>query len=809
MRLLPRLAVASIAFATCGLAGQTFVDSSREELIQSVPELRALEFTQDQTPLDPILGLMGKRLESMLGEWINVSLAEQAHEMRFDPSRVFWVDHHDTFRYIARTHPFEELRTPPPTESPFLVATGFIGMLADLLPETQSRSRFRLLGRITESGRPAHVLAFRTNDGQRQGLVWLDVATKRILRLRTDALKPRPGESFDRFSRDVRYIPVTFSDLDSTLWLPSFAVADLHFPAGDLHTIHRFSDYLLEGSVKDTSISRRKMGAGEPSSPPAAGDDPYEILFNGFTALNADKPADAIPFLKAAEQQLPQRFEASYYLSAALRQTHDLTGAAAQLRQTLKLVPNLSAAHNDLGAILFEQGNHPQAIAEFQQALQLDPGNTTARANLEKAGTSLNSGSASTRPPVRPAAPPGGTIEVNVRQVLVPVIVTYKDGHHVFGLTQSDFQVFEDGVEQKITAFSSERADISHLTPPAAEPAAPDAATRSNRVRANPASRHVYLICLDLLHASFGNFASVRQALEKLFHEEQPGNSEYAVIAIGESTEIVQNLTSNPGAVLESLDGENFRTIYRKSVKAMSEAQESSYEHHLVDVRVACDNHDPTCPALKEGLPGQANALTEYEQFSTTQFLTQFRSLVEQLSRAAGRRTLVLISDGFLFAPGEIPFTLLQAYFPEFRSTRAIEQISNLIEPILQIAAKANVMIYTIDSRGLYASPTLDASRDGAASATSRVSAAWDGIATDEGMTLSEFAAATGGTAFQNQNDLLTGLERAFADGRDYYQIAYVPTNPNQDGKFRKIEVHVRDPKALVNAKRGYWATAQ
>lgn len=78
---------------------------------------------------------------------------------------------------------------------------------------------------------------------------------------------------------------------------------------------------------------------------------------------------------------------------------------------------------------------------------------------------------------------------------------------------------------------------------------------------------------------------------------------------------------------------------------------------------------------------------------------------------------------------------------------------------------------------------------------------------TDAGQTLTEIAAATGGTAFQNSNDILSGLQRAFADGREYYMLAYVSTNPNLDGKFRAISVRLQDAKLLVNAKRGYWAT--
>jgi VWFA-related protein len=80
--------------------------------------------------------------------------------------------------------------------------------------------------------------------------------------------------------------------------------------------------------------------------------------------------------------------------------------------------------------------------------------------------------------------------------------------------------------------------------------------------------------------------------------------------------------------------------------------------------------------------------------------------------------------------------------------------------------------------------------------------------ASDAGDTLSEIASATGGTAFQNRNDLLTGMQRAFADGRQYYMLAYVSGNSNVDGKFRSISVRLTNGKLNVKAKRGYWASA-
>jgi VWFA-related protein len=128
------------------------------------------------------------------------------------------------------------------------------------------------------------------------------------------------------------------------------------------------------------------------------------------------------------------------------------------------------------------------------------------------------------------------------------------------------------------------------------------------------------------------------------------------------------------------------------------------------------------------------------------------------------------------------------------------------MEPIYKLAVKGNVPIYTIDSRGLYTPPGYDVSRG---VLTPQVDSALNTIAMQAGQTLIEIAEATGGTAFQNSNDLLAGMKKAFADGREYYMLAYVPTNETQDGNFRKIEVKVRDNKATVSAKRGYWAPTQ
>ena len=216
------------------------------------------------------------------------------------------------------------------------------------------------------------------------------------------------------------------------------------------------------------------------------------------------------------------------------------------------------------------------------------------------------------------------------------------------------------------------------------------------------------------------------------------------------------------------------------------------------------------CPMKKQAVTTMADRIAQHDELALRVFLEQLRAVLEPMSRGTGRRTLVLISDGFQIVPGRDAYSFLAAYFPEIRgvSLRTTERMQYALDPVLRIAAKNNIPVYTIDSRGLYTDPFLDASGPGAASYLGpAIQRAMNDSASENGNTLMEIAAATGGTAFHGRNDILSGLQQAFADGRDYYLISYVPTNAALDGTFRKITVQVREKKAVVTAKRGYWAT--
>ena len=270
---------------------------------------------------------------------------------------------------------------------------------------------------------------------------------------------------------------------------------------------------------------------------------------------------------------------------------------------------------------------------------------------------------------------------------------------------------------------------------------------------------------------------------------EQAGDSQYILVSVGTSTQVLQSPTEGPEAVLKAVLNKDFEKIFLGGRSGSPGADVLDFRRTLDRARSACDHTDPECVPLNRALPLEANQIDSRDRVITIGFLSQFRSLIEALARGTGRRSVVLLSDGFHLVPGREAFELLAAYFPEMASIKlsTTDRMPDL-EPVLQLAANSNIPIYTVDSRGLYASTFYDASNPGGqAAAMPGVLRAMNDNSSAAGDTLSEIAAATGGTSFQNNNNILNGIERAFADGRQYYVLACVPSSAEPNGKFHSI----------------------
>ena len=80
---------------------------------------------------------------------------------------------------------------------------------------------------------------------------------------------------------------------------------------------------------------------------------------------------------------------------------------------------------------------------------------------------------------------------------------------------------------------------------------------------------------------------------------------------------------------------------------------------------------------------------------------------------------------------------------------------------------------------------------------------------------LSELAEQTGGRTFtaSDPNDLPNVATRIGIELRNQYVLAYSPKNQNKDGKYRKVEVKIKDqpgiPDAKVRWRLGYYAPSE
>ncbi|MGC4051843.1 MAG: VWA domain-containing protein [Paludibaculum sp.] len=846
-----------LAAAQAQVPIKTFPAYDGAELVQRFPELAGLRFATGEGELEGAIGKTSQALGRVLADLPAVSAAEEVHELRFERSGGV-VGRREKFLYVTRNAMrgselvVDEFRatpgtgTPvvPPAESSFLVLGHFEALLDYLLPENRGQSEFRYEGRLTEAGVDAQVVAFAQHAGSSlrshvvagaggrtariHGVVWIDAGSGRVLRLYVELAEQIAGFPFETLSTDIVFQPVTLSTAEAAIPLPARATVHGQFEGGEVHTVHRFREYRVAeegGQLRGPAAARPAEGGSE-----GGPEDAFELLARGIDLERAHQNREAVAAMRSSVRLNPESALARFHLAVALNSAGDLRGAEAEVRAGLKRRPQDGPGHNFLAVLLMKQGDLQAASEELRVSARLQPQSGVVQFNLgqamEKAGKPEEATAAYRaafalepnnheyrthleRLERRTGAGSQDTLRVEVRQVLVPVVATDRGGHHVTGLKQADFQILEDGVEQKITSFSSETAGAEAASERGekAEPAVVGAPSVPG-----DAVRRTYVICVDTLHTSISGLVNARAAVERVMQSERAGDAQYILAAVGSTTEILENATRDPVRVSQALEERKFRSRLLESRRGSLEVELSQFIRSLDDARSACDTGAASCQGRKRSLPLEADRIAMQDRVYNLLFLRQLHNLVEQLSHGNDRRTLVLISDGFVLVPGKAAYTLLSAYFPEFRfaALGTVDRMQAEFNQVVRLAAKSNITIDTLDTRGVYTQGYFQAEQRGSGAAMMpSVLSAMNQSAAEQQAALLEFAAATGGIAFRNNNDLQAGLTRALADGREYYMLGYISANPKMDGAFRTITVQVRNRNVAVQAKKGYWATEQ
>jgi VWFA-related protein len=125
-------------------------------------------------------------------------------------------------------------------------------------------------------------------------------------------------------------------------------------------------------------------------------------------------------------------------------------------------------------------------------------------------------------------------------------------------------------------------------------------------------------------------------------------------------------------------------------------------------------------------------------------------------------------------------------------------------------AIRANVALFTIDARGLVALPPMGDATHGSAGGASMYTggAAMANMQSLESSqdTMYTLASDTGGKALLDVNDLGRGITQAQEALSSYYIIGYYTTNSALDGKFRRVNISLKEfASAKLDYRHGYF----
>ena len=433
-------------------------------------------------------------------------------------------------------------------------------------------------------------------------------------------------------------------------------------------------------------------------------------------------------------------------------------------------------------------------------------------------------------------APP---IRAEVREVLVPVIVTDRKGHHVTGLKASDFRIEEDGAPEEITAFSTDTAPSASLLLSAADRGAANKSANTTPVAAAPAEPlgHTYVICIDTLHTAMPDSARTRDALMRLFDKEKPAGAQFVIVGIGRQLQVLRTATGDPAAVIATLKNRAFQPALGGGDAAALRSELNDLKNRMYDFCRRCAScasrtQAHACDFDIQNLKASVDAEAERWAALDRQMLTQLRSVVEEIAKLPTARTLILVSDGFSLQPTSEFYGVAGSFLPydaRFRATGPTD-LEPELQNVIRSAVERNVRVYSVNALGLeqpsfLSNGSMDASappdrtppsvirhvpssnRGGTLLAD--MDHAASSVTLQNGSAMEQLAHATGGVYFHDSNDMLKQFRSAIGDGRDYYLLAYISKNAAKDGAFRTITVEVADKKLNVRAKSGYWSEGE
>ena len=400
--------------------------------------------------------------------------------------------------------------------------------------------------------------------------------------------------------------------------------------------------------------------------------------------------------------------------------------------------------------------------------------------------------------------PDEDVIKVSSNLVNLDVMVKDKKGKAITDLKAEDFVLSENGVRQNIEFFDSTLASSN-------DPGKPATISGLNGTRApNNFPRNIISLVLDAQTTEGANLKHVRDGMTKYIRERISDSDSVALFAISGGLELLQPFTRDKAKLISAVEkAEGISTISKTSEQRGINDAMAAIRDQLATLPNPGAVDTPAMGSMAAQAMISQRVLEQYVQLrsalsaqQTRPILAALAAICEGLRAIPGKKTLVVFSQGFI-APQTLDWQ---------------------VQSTIDLANRANVAIYIIDSSGLTGGtpqsgalvPSSALSAIGAATSQENRIRAGAGesvfdVTRQEGLNrqqdlLYRISGDTGGQFIKNTNDIAAGLERIDEEIRSRYTLAYRSTDPNFDGTFRKVKIEVRRPDARVLARSGYYA---
>jgi VWFA-related protein len=386
--------------------------------------------------------------------------------------------------------------------------------------------------------------------------------------------------------------------------------------------------------------------------------------------------------------------------------------------------------------------------------------------------------------------------------ILIPVIVTDKDGKHVSGLTKDSFQIFENEKEQVVASADETKTSAA---PVQIVPSSPN--EFSNAIASDGEARRISVIALDLINTPFLDQVTARQAAIRYLANNINQDAIFELVSIdGNGMHVLHYFTSDTNALIAALKrvSSKFEAMNTADTNSIRQATANPALEQRTGLAVTYQAKGVTLvdldsTALEAFARGAAPVVAFAQAGAVGSTLGAFQQIAHQLSGIPGRKSLFWITGSFPFDIDETGGSISAGTpFDAYQRT-------------MQLFNDANVSLYPVDARGLVVVGEMDASMKVSREMVRALPEYMAGESQAHQKTLDTmrvFADTTGGRAYFNTNDLAGALSKASNDGSSYYTLSYALDTKNNHPGWRKLKVKVRGQDYRIRSREGFFVTS-